>query len=129
MTQTVEDTNQNSSREFRTVTASTKVTDQELCELEQAAASRGVRLGEWVRDVLLREARSPSDVVSPAHLLTEIIGLQLFLTDALSPVVCGEHISAEQYEELMRNVKATKRRAAQAVIAQYDAEKQEASHA
>jgi hypothetical protein len=129
MTQIVEDPSQNSSREFRTVTASTKVTDQELCELEQAAASRGVRLGEWVRDVLLREARSPSDTVSPAHLMIEIIGLQLFLTNALAPVVCGEHISAEQYEELMRNVKVTKRRAAQEVIAQHLAEKQEGIHA
>jgi hypothetical protein len=128
MTQIVEDPSQNSSREFRTVTASTKVTDQELCELEQAAASRGVRLGEWVRDVLLREARSPSDAVSPAHLMTEIIGLQLFLTNALSPVVCGERISAEQYEDLMRNVKTNKRRAAQDVIAQYIAEKEEAGH-
>jgi hypothetical protein len=129
MTQIAEETNQNSSREFRTVTASTKVTDLELSELEHVAASRGVRLGEWVRDVLLREARSPSDAISPAHLMTEIVGLQLFLTDALSPIICGEHISSEQYEELMRNVKTNKRRAAQEVIAQYIEEKKEASHA
>ena len=129
MTQIAEETNQNSSREFRTVTASTKVTDLELNELEHAAASRGVRLGEWVRDILLREARSPSDAVSSAHLMTEIIGLQLFLTNALAPIVCGEHISSEQYEELMRKVKATKRQAAQEVIAQYIEEKKEASHA
>jgi hypothetical protein len=129
MTQIAEETNQNSSREFRTVTASTKVTDLELSELEHAAASRGVRLGEWVRDVLLREARSPSDAISPAHLMTEIIGLQLFLTNALAPIVCGERLSAEQYEELMRNVKTTKRHAAQDVIALYLAEKQEVSHA
>jgi hypothetical protein len=61
--------------------------------------------------------------------MTEIVGLQLFLTNALSPIVCGEHISSEQYEELMRNVKTTKRRAAQEVIAQYIEEKKEASHA
>jgi hypothetical protein len=60
--------------------------------------------------------------------MTEIIGLQLFLTNALSPVVCGERISAEQSEDLMRNVKTNKRRAAQDVIAQYIAEKEEAGH-
>lgn len=128
MTQIAEESNQNLSREFRTVTASTKVTDQELCELEQAAAARGVRLGEWVRHVLLREARSPSDAISPVHLLTEIVGLQLFLTNALTPVVRGEQISAEQYEELMRNVKTNKRRAAREVIAQYLAERKEEGH-
>ena len=53
MTQTISEINQNQPREFRTVTASTKVTDVELAELEQAAVSRGVRLGEWIRDVLL----------------------------------------------------------------------------
>ena len=49
MTPIIANANQNQSREFRTVTASTKVTEPELRELERAAASRGVRLGEWVR--------------------------------------------------------------------------------
>ena len=128
MTPIIAETNQNQSREFRTVTASTKVTEMELNELEQAAASCGLRLGEWVRDVLLREARSPSDAISPAHLMTEIVGLQLFLTNALTPVACGERMSAQQYQDLMRNVKTNKRRAAREVIAQYITEKQEESH-
>ena len=51
--------------------------------------------------------------------MTEIVALQLFLTDVLSPVACGEQMSAEQYQELMRNVKTNKHRAAREVIAQY----------
>ena len=129
MTPSIADANQNQSREFRTVTASTKVTELELRELERAAASRGVRLGEWVRDVLLREARSPSEAISLRHLMTEIVGLQLFLTNALTPVVCGERITAKQYEELLQNVKANKHRAAREVIAQYAAERKEDDHA
>jgi len=39
--------------------------------------------------------------------MTEIVALQLFLTNALSPVACGERMSAKQYQELMRNVKPT----------------------
>jgi hypothetical protein len=61
--------------------------------------------------------------------MTEIIGLQLFLTKALSSVVCGERMSVEQYQELMRNVKANKRRTARDVIAQYAAENKEDRHA
>jgi hypothetical protein len=129
MTPIIADANQSQSREFRTVTASTKVTELELGELERAAALRGVRLGEWVRDVLLREARSPSEAISLRHVMTEIVGLQLFLTNALTPVLCGQRIIAKQYEELLQNVKANKRRAAREVIAQYVAERKEDDHA
>jgi len=41
----------------------------------------------------------------------------LFLTDVLSPIACGEPMSAEQYQELMRKVKTNKQRAAREVIA------------
>ncbi len=123
------DGNQNQPREFRTLTASTKVTEEELNELEQAAASCGVRLGEWIRQVLLREAKSSSRTIAIHHLMTEIVALQLFLTDVLSPVACGKQISADQYQELMRNVKTNKQRAAREVIAQYVAESEEKRHA
>jgi hypothetical protein len=128
MTPTVTDTTQSQSRESRIVTASTKVTDLELAELEKAASSRGARLGEWVRDTLLHEARSPSGGVSLTHVLTEVVALQLFLTEALSPVVCGQRMTSEQYDALLRNVKATKRRAAKDVIARYVAEAKEERH-
>ena len=129
MTPSIADANQSLSRECRTVTASTKVTEPELRELERAAASRGVRLGEWVRDVLLREARSPSEAISLRHVMTEIVGLQLFLTNALTPVLCGERINSRQYQELLQNVKANKHRAAREVIEQYIAARQEDDHA
>lgn len=93
-----------------------------------ASEADGRALGEWVREILLKEIHSPSIALGVDHLMTEIVGLQLFLTDALTPVVCGERISAEQYDELMRNVKTNKRRAAREVIAQYIAERQEESH-
>jgi hypothetical protein len=129
MEQTTTEINQNQTREFRTVTASTKVTDVELAELEQAAASRGVRLGEWIRDVLLRAARSPLDGSGADPVMTEIVALQMFLTNVFSFVACGERMSADRYQELMRNVKANKRRTALEVVAQYAAEKEEEGHA
>jgi hypothetical protein len=50
------------------------------------------------------------------------------LTDVLSPVACGERMSAEQYQELMRKVKTNKQRAAREVIAQYVAKNEEEHH-
>lgn len=129
MSQIVSELSQSQTREFRTVTASTKVTDIELAELEQAAASRGVRLGEWVRDVLLREARSSDRALEPDPLMTEIVALQMFLTNVLSFVACGERMSPDQYQELMRSVKASKRRTAREIVTQYAAERKEEGHA
>jgi len=54
MTQIISDGNQNQAREFRTFTASTKVTEAELNELERAAAECGIRLGEWIREAVLK---------------------------------------------------------------------------
>jgi hypothetical protein len=119
MTEIILDTHRENGREFRTVTASTKVTDQELAELERAAAQHGVRLGEWIRDVLFREAKLSSDAPDADPEMVEIIGLQMFLTRVLSAIACGERMSREQCQELMRNVKANKRRAAQDALAQY----------
>jgi hypothetical protein len=125
MTQIISDGNQNQAREFRTFTASTKVTEVELNELERAAAECGIRLGEWIREAVLKAARSPSVALGADPLMTEIVALQLFLTNALSPVACGERMSAEQYQELMRNVKTNKHRAAREVVAQYAAENEQ----
>ena len=125
MTQIISDGNQNQAREFRTFTASTKVTEVELNELERAAAECGIRLGEWIREAVLKTARSSSGALGADPLMTEIVALQLFLTNALSPVACGERMSAEQYQELMRNVKTNKHRAAREVIAQYAAENED----
>lgn len=127
MTEIILDTNQQNGREFRTVTASTKVTDQELALLENAAAARGVRLGEWIRDVLLREARS-STGREAEPLMVEIIAVQLFLTRALSSIACGDPMTQDQYQELMRNVKIHKYRAAREVLAQHANESREERH-
>ena len=90
MTEIIPDSSQDNGREFRTVTASTNVTDQELAQLESSAARRGVRLGEWIRDVLLREAKMSADAPDADPQMVEIIGLQLFLTRVLSAVASGE---------------------------------------
>ena len=127
MTEIILDTNQQNGREFRTITASTKVTEQEFTQLENAAAARGVRLGEWIRDVLLSEARF-STGREEEPLMVEIIAVQLFLTRALSSIASGDRMTPEQYQELMRNVRAHKYRAAREVVAQHANEIREERH-
>ena len=116
-------------RTRRSVTLSTKITSRELELISTASEADGRALGEWVREAILKAARSSSISVGTDHLMTEIVALQLFLTDVLSPLARGERINAEQYEKLMRNVKTNKQRAAREVIAQYVAENEEKHHA
>src|SRR5208282_6189248 len=109
-------------RESRTQSIATRFTQQEEKALTEKAEAQGQNLREWARDVLLREAYGSALAVGPDQIMTEIVALQLFLTNALSPVACGERMSAEQYQELMRNVKTNKHRAAREVVAQYAVE-------
>jgi hypothetical protein len=57
----------NESQNFRIRTASTKVTQSEFAELERAAAERGFRLSEWIREVLFRELRDSDHMNSGDH--------------------------------------------------------------
>jgi hypothetical protein len=112
-------------RESRTQSIATRFTQEEEKALMEKAEAQGQNLREWARDVLLREAYGSTLAVGPDQIMTEIVALQLFLTNALSPVACGERMSAEQYQELMRNVKTNKHRAAREVVAQYACENEE----
>jgi hypothetical protein len=115
-------------RECRDQSLNTKLTATEFASVAAAAEADGRALGEWAREVLLKELRSSSGAIGADLILTEIVSLQLFLTDALAPLTCGEKMSAMQYEELMRRVKRTKRKAAVEVIAQHNSETAEDSH-
>jgi hypothetical protein len=105
-------------RSRRTQTISTKLTPQEECELQQASLAAGKKMGEWMRDVLLGSARENQSVGGrDAILLTEIVGIQLFLMNVLAPLTRGELVSAEQYENTIRAVQANKARTARELFA------------
>ena len=105
-------------RERRTQTVSTKLTPEEEYELQRASSGEGKTMSEWVRDVLLRSARQNLAATNcDAVVLTEVIGIQLFLMNVLSPLTRGELISSEQYEVMIRAVQANKVRTARELLA------------
>jgi hypothetical protein len=105
-------------RERRTQTVSTKLTPEEEYELQRASSSEGKTMSEWVRDVLLKSARqNPAVTNCDAIVLTEVIGIQLFLMNVLSPLTRGELMSSEQYEVMIRAVQANKVRTAHELLA------------
>lgn len=105
-------------RQRRTQTVSTKLTPGEEYELQRASSAAGKTMSEWVREVLLNSARQNFAVASgDAIVLTEVIGIQLFLMNVLSPLTRGELISSEQYEVMVRAVQANKGRTARELLA------------
>lgn len=97
---------------------SAKLTRSELIEVQNAAAAAGKTVSEWSRDVLLHSvsedfARANADPI----LFTEVVGVQLFLMNVLSPITRGERIPPERYQSIIKSVQTNKARAAQEVLA------------
>jgi len=96
-----------------------RLTEPEYTTLEKLAWAEGRTIGDWARERLLVHMGAPSGDIPTGHLLTEIIGLQLFLSHVLGPLACGQTITTAQYEELLRQVRANKRRAARDAMAEH----------
>ena len=106
-------------REKRNLTLNTKLTEAEFAEVERFCEARKVAFSEWVREVVLRQVRNPSETDSPLPLFSEIAGLRLLLVNSLEPLLRGEKLTPEQFKEMLRYVKANKRKAAADTLASY----------
>lgn len=106
-------------REKRNMTLNTKLTELEFAEVERFCESRNVAFGEWLRDVVLREVRGQEDRPGNGPLLGEITGLRLLLINTLEPLLRGEKMTPDQFKEMLRYVKANKRKAATDMLASY----------
>jgi len=92
-------------RESRNQSLNTKLTRTEFAAVEVAAAAHGSALGEWVRDVILREIRG----VSPADpSLAEILGVRLLLVNVLRPLAAGQRITPEAFDKLLDEISEAK---------------------
>ena len=67
--------------EKRTRSAGTKLTEAEYERLERAAKARGLKLGEWVREVLL-EACEPASRAE-REVLEEVLALRTIVLNVM----------------------------------------------
>ena len=104
-------------RASREYSLATRFTKDETDQLAKAAARQGKTVREWSREVLLREARFQQG----DPLFTEMIATRVLLNIILRTLACGVAITAEEYANVLTNVRATKRQAAQEVMEQYTA--------
>lgn len=101
-------------RDRRACNLSTKLTDIEAKQIEEAASRSSKTPSEWMREVLLREAKETHPHLD---LVSEIVGLQLLTMNVLAPLARGERINAEQFQAIVRSVQSTKVKAAQEMLA------------
>jgi hypothetical protein len=93
----------------RTMTVGGKFTVSEYERFSNLASEKGQLLGEWAREVLLREIKENN---RDFDLVCEVVGLQLLLMNVLAPMARGERITAEQFQGIVKSVQTAKVKAA-----------------
>jgi hypothetical protein len=106
-------------RESRNQTLTTKLTPTEAAAVETASRAEGKTVGEWLRDLALRELPSASRQLPSLALMGEITAIRLLLINTLEPFLRGEKMTPEQFKEMLRYVKTNKRKAAADMLASY----------
>ena len=105
---------------IREKSAGTKVTEAEYAALRACARARGLKLAEWVRDVLLTAARggevASAGAVAPVAgpraeggvVLAEVLALRALTANLLFSISQGERLSKEQMQALIERADANK---------------------
>jgi hypothetical protein len=105
-------------REPRTQSVATRFTKTEERVLVEVAADQGRNLREWAREALLTAARQ-QEQDDGAALFAEVQALRLILINTLEVLLRGDKMTSEQFKEMLRYVKANKRKAAADMLASY----------
>lgn len=103
----------------RRITVGGKFTEAEAKSLAKTAAGRGQLLSEWAREALLAAIQGQQKKDEDSALFVEVQALRLLFINALEPLLRGDQMTAEQFKEMLRYVKANKRKAAEDTLASY----------
>jgi hypothetical protein len=101
-------------RDSRSESFATRFTKTELAILSRAAAKDGLKVREWAREVLLREAHRAED-----PLFTELIATRMILLNLLKPLAMGQVVTPEDFTRISATVRSDKRKVAQEIQQQY----------
>jgi hypothetical protein len=112
----LEVTEQRTRRAARTRTIGVRVTEPEYLALEGEAWKAGKTVADWARDQILARSTAASGASVQERALTELVGIELLLINALPPLLRGERIPQERVEALWKQVQTTKGRKAQELL-------------
>ena len=103
-------------RAARTRTVGVRVTEPEYLALEGVAWKTGKTVADWARDQILSQSPAANGASLQERTLTELVGIELLLINALPPLLRGERIPQERVEALWKQVQTTKGRKAQELL-------------
>ena len=73
-----------------------------------------MKVREWAREALLREARRADD-----PMFTELIATRMILLNLLKPLAMGHVVTPEDFTRISATVRSDKRKVAQEIQQQY----------
>jgi hypothetical protein len=109
---------QRTRRAPRTRTIGVRVTEPEYLALEGEAWKAGKTVADWARDQILSGSPGGNGASVQERTLTELVGIELLLINALPPLLRGERIPQERVEALWKQVQSTKSRKAKELLGQ-----------
>ena len=92
---------------LRTKSVGTKVSEAEFAVLEERARAAGMRLAEWVREVLLATPMGDSPDAN-AVTLAELLALRSLFLNLSFRAAKGESVAEEEMRSLIERADATK---------------------
>ena len=95
--------------EYRLIGVTTKLSPQEVEDIERLAKKHGLQRSEFIRQLILDELARESGEPPVSPELVEIIGLRLMLTNLLKPLTTGQKITPEVFDGTIAEVKKHKR--------------------
>ena len=104
---------------FRLKTAGTKLNDEETAALEKHCRDKGVTPGELIRQLILTElgrGTLSNDTGDPV--LTEILGVRLFLVNVLRPLAVGQRLTPEAFDKLLDEIGSAKHKLAAQILSE-----------
>jgi Ribbon-helix-helix protein, copG family len=94
---------------YRLIGVTTKLSPQEVEDIERLARKHGLQRGEFIRQLILDELACDSGDPPVSPELVEIIGLRLMLTNLLKPLATGQKITPDVFDGIIAEVKKHKR--------------------
>ena len=95
--------------EYRLIGVTTKLSPQEVEDIERLAKKHGLQRSEFIRQLILDELARDSGEPPVSPELVEIIGLRLMITNLLRPLATGQKITPEIFDGMIAEVKKHKR--------------------
>jgi hypothetical protein len=104
---------------FRLKTAGTKLNEEETAALEKHCRDKGVTPGELIRQLILAElGRGTLSNATGDPVLTEILGVRLFLVNVLRPLAVGQKLTPEAFDKLLDEIGSAKHKLAAQILSE-----------